>query len=68
MGAYKKLGVPFGDSHNKDCNILGSILGSPYFGKTTIWCSVGLAEIYIPKLLMQNDRNLHDPVYHNPQI
>ena len=23
----------FGGSHNKDCSILGSILGSPYFGK-----------------------------------
>ena len=27
-----KLGVPFWGSHNKNHSILGSILGSPYFG------------------------------------
>ena len=33
-GGFPKLGVPFlGDPHNKDYSILGSILGSPYFGK-----------------------------------
>ena len=26
-------GYPFGGPHNKDYSILGSILGSPYFGK-----------------------------------
>ena len=26
-------GYIFGDPYNKDYNILGSILGSPYFGK-----------------------------------
>ena len=30
---FPKLGVPFGGPNNKDHNILGSILGSPYFGK-----------------------------------
>ena len=31
---FPKLGVPFlGGPHNKDYSILGSILGSPYFGK-----------------------------------
>ena len=30
---FPKLGVPFRGSNNKDYNILGSILGSPYFGK-----------------------------------
>ena len=32
-GVFPKLGVPFGGPHNKDYGILGSILGSPYFGK-----------------------------------
>ena len=33
-GAFpKKKGYHFGDPHNKDYNILGSTLGSPYFGK-----------------------------------
>ena len=27
------MGTLFGDPHNKDYSILGSILGSPYFGK-----------------------------------
>ena len=27
------MGTFFGDPHNKDYSILGSILGSPYFGK-----------------------------------
>ena len=30
---FLKLGVPFWGPHNKDHNILGSILGSPNFGK-----------------------------------
>ena len=33
MGGFPKLGVPFGGPHSKDYKILGSILGSPYFGK-----------------------------------
>ena len=32
-GGLPKLGVPSWGSHNKDHRILGSILGSPYFGK-----------------------------------
>ena len=30
---FPKLGVPYWGPHNKDYSILGSILGSPYFGK-----------------------------------
>ena len=36
QGPYKglpKLGVPFWGPYNKDYSILGSIMGSPYFGK-----------------------------------
>ena len=33
MGVYQNYGYLFGGSHNKDYSILGSILGSPYFGK-----------------------------------
>ena len=33
IGGFLKLGVPFWGPNNKDCSILGSILGSPYFGK-----------------------------------
>ena len=33
MGGFLKLGVPFAGPYNKDYSILGSILGSPYFGK-----------------------------------
>ena len=33
FGGFPKLWVLFGGPHNKDYNILGSILGSPYFGK-----------------------------------
>ena len=33
-GGFPKLGgTLFGGPHNKDYSILGSILGSPYFGK-----------------------------------
>ena len=32
-GGFPKLGYHFGGPHNKDHSILGSILGSPYFGK-----------------------------------
>ena len=33
LGGFPKLGVPFGGPNDKDYSILGSILGSPYFGK-----------------------------------
>ena len=33
MGISQKLGVPFWGVYNKDYSILGSILGSPDFGK-----------------------------------
>ena len=52
MGSSPKLGVPFWGPHNKDDNILGSILGSPYLGKlilpymsvsTCVLCPVDVA-------------------------
>ena len=33
MGVSQNWGYRFGGPHNKDYSILGSILGSPYFGK-----------------------------------
>ena len=33
MGVSQNYGYHFGGPHNKDYSILGSILGSPYFGK-----------------------------------
>ena len=33
FGGFSKLGVPVWGSHIKDCNIWGSILGSPCLGK-----------------------------------
>ena len=33
VGGFKKLEVPFWRPYNKDWSILGSIKGSPYFGK-----------------------------------
>ena len=33
FGGFPKLGVPFWGPSNKDYSILGSILGSPQFGK-----------------------------------
>ena len=30
---FPKLGVPFGSPNSKDHSMLGSLLGSPYFGK-----------------------------------
>ena len=34
MGGFPKIrGYPFKGPYNKDYNVLGSILGSPYFGK-----------------------------------
>ena len=38
---FPKLRVPFWGPHNKDCSILGSILGSPYFGKLPYSEAVG---------------------------
>ena len=32
-GSFPKLGVLIGGPHNKDCSILGSILGCPCFRK-----------------------------------
>ena len=32
-GGFPKLGVPFWGPYNKDYSILGSRMGSPYFGK-----------------------------------
>ena len=33
FGGFLKLGVPFGGPHNEEYSILGSMLGSLYFGK-----------------------------------
>ena len=33
LGVSQNYGYLFGGPHNKDYSILGSILGSPYFGK-----------------------------------
>ena len=33
MGFSQNKGYPFGGPHNKDYSMLGSILGSHYFGK-----------------------------------
>ena len=33
MGVSQNRGYPFGGPNSKDYSILGSILGSPYFGK-----------------------------------
>ena len=33
LGVSQNYGYPFGGPHNKDYSILGSLLGSPYFGK-----------------------------------
>ena len=42
-GGFPKLGVPFWGSQNKDYSILGSILGSPYFGNLPclLGCTAG---------------------------
>ena len=33
FGGFQNWGYLIGGPHNKDCNILWSVLGSPYFGK-----------------------------------
>ena len=39
MGVSQNYGYLFGGPNNKDYSILGSKLGSPYFGKLpNIWC------------------------------
>ena len=37
MGVSLNFGYPFGGSHNEDYSILGSLLGSPCFGKLPCW-------------------------------
>ena len=37
MGVSQHSGYHFRGPNNKDCTILGSILGSPYFGKLSYW-------------------------------
>ena len=37
MGVSQNWGYTFGGLYNMDYGILGSILGSPYLGCTTIW-------------------------------
>ena len=41
FGGFPKLGVPFGGPSNKGYSILGSILGSPNFGKLPFGVSLG---------------------------
>ena len=36
LGVSQNSGYLFGGPHNKDYSILGSILGSPYFGKLPV--------------------------------
>ena len=38
MGVSQNYGYLFGGPNNKDYSILGSILGSPYFGKLPNTC------------------------------
>ena len=33
LEGFPNFGYRFGGPHNKDCSIVGSIIGSPYFGK-----------------------------------
>ena len=54
MVVSQNWGYPFKGPNNKDCSILGSILGSPYFGKLPYrvnrdhWGYIGIIlEIYI---------------------
>ena len=44
-GFPKIGGYLFGDPHNKDCSILGSIVGSPYSGKLPFGCPARLSWI-----------------------
>ena len=37
-GVSPNWGYLFGGPYNKDCSVLGSILGSPYFGKLPSLC------------------------------
>ena len=37
MGVCQNYGYIFGCPHNKDDNIWGSFLGSPYLGKLPFW-------------------------------
>ena len=47
MGDSQNYGYLFGGPHNKDYSILGSILGSPYFGKLPI--RVATLEPFLPE-------------------
>ena len=38
MGVSQNYGYLVGGAHNKEYSILGSILGSPYFGKLPFSC------------------------------
>ena len=58
-GVFPKLGVPFGGPHNKDYGILGSILGSPYFGKLPYICIYIYIYMYGLNCFMQQDVSLH---------
>ena len=44
-GGFPKLGVLFRGPNNKVCSILGSILGSPYFGKLLHFNNLQFADL-----------------------
>ena len=46
MGGFSKSGYLIGVPHNKDYTILGSILGSPYFGKLPYWLNAKNGNYY----------------------
>ena len=53
MGISPKLGYLIGGPNNKDCSILGPILGSPYFGETTIFTFLRSTTAYVDLGFMQ---------------
>ena len=63
-GGFPKLGVPFlGVPNNKDNSRLGSILGSPYFGKLPcVHCIKRIGEARMPKGLVQRVAEKEGPV------
>ena len=63
MGISQNYGYHFGGPHNKDYSILGSILGSPYFGKlphdpalSFLLCLMPAGGLRIPSTRFASDR------------
>ena len=68
MGVSQNWGYLFGGPYNKDYSILGSILGSPYFGKlpfSSLGSSLGFR---IRKLLHHTFQNLPCPCDQLPML